>query len=251
MFDLFADKTELILQQREPTTSGSVGIYDVRFQFSREWDGLEKIACFRSGSQVISVLLDKTGKCTVPHEVTDPGDKGKHLYVGVYGANGGSVVLPTIWVDLGEIQAGAYCGSNSTPPVPSLWEQALERKQDKLTGAPGQIVGFDANGSAVAVEPPESGELIPGPEGPPGLSAYEVAVSNGFSGSEKDWLAHLKGEPGESGPPGTTDHRALTHREDEDAHPIEAITGLKRELSKRVEADDALSVVDIIKIMEG
>lgn len=54
-----------------------------------------------------------------------------------------------------------------------------------------------------------------------------------------------------SGEGGTSDHRALTHREDEDAHPIKAITHLERELAKRVTADDALSVVDIIKIMEG
>lgn len=29
-----------------------------------------------------------------------------------------------------------------------------------------------------------------------GASAYEVAVANGFSGSESEWLASLKGEPG-------------------------------------------------------
>lgn len=29
-----------------------------------------------------------------------------------------------------------------------------------------------------------------------GYSAYEVAVINGFSGTEKEWLASLKGEPG-------------------------------------------------------
>lgn len=206
MFELLANKTELTVRQREPTTSGSVGIYMVRFQFTREWAGLEKIACFRSGSQVISVLLDETGECAVPHEVTDPDDKGKHLYVGVYGTNGGAVVLPTVWADLGVIQEGAYCGSNANPPPQAVWAQALARKQDKLTGLPGQFVGFDADGSAVASDLPEGG---------------------------------------------TTDHRALTHREDEGAHPIEAITGLGRELSKRVEAGDALSVADIIKIMEG
>jgi hypothetical protein len=30
-----------------------------------------------------------------------------------------------------------------------------------------------------------------------GKSAYEVAVDNGFVGTEQEWLASLKGEPGE------------------------------------------------------
>lgn len=32
-----------------------------------------------------------------------------------------------------------------------------------------------------------------------GLSAYEIAVKNGFEGSETEWLASLKGEPGKDG----------------------------------------------------
>ena len=32
-----------------------------------------------------------------------------------------------------------------------------------------------------------------------GLSAYEIAVQNGFKGTETEWLASLKGEPGRSG----------------------------------------------------
>lgn len=60
----------------------------------------------------------------------------------------------------------------------------------------------------------------PGPEGPPGtdgepgapgtdgrdgqdgLSAYQIAVSQGFVGTEAQWLESLKGEPGQDGAPG-------------------------------------------------
>lgn len=38
--------------------------------------------------------------------------------------------------------------------------------------------------------------------GKDGYSAYEVAVKNGFEGSEAEWLLSLKGEPGEPGEPG-------------------------------------------------
>ena len=57
---------------------------------------------------------------------------------------------------------------------------------------------------------------IPGPAGEPGqagakgdpggngLSAYQVAVSNGFSGTETQWLASLTGPAGEPGQAGAT-----------------------------------------------
>ena len=35
--------------------------------------------------------------------------------------------------------------------------------------------------------------------GKDGLSAYEIAVKNGFEGTEQEWLASLKGEPGKDG----------------------------------------------------
>lgn len=42
----------------------------------------------------------------------------------------------------------------------------------------------------------------PGADGADGLSAYEVAVANGFIGSEVEWLASLMGEPGLPGKDG-------------------------------------------------
>lgn len=35
-----------------------------------------------------------------------------------------------------------------------------------------------------------------------GYSAYEVAVQNGYEGTEQQWLASLKGETGSQGPAG-------------------------------------------------
>lgn len=37
---------------------------------------------------------------------------------------------------------------------------------------------------------------VPGPQGEEGDSAYEVAVNNGFVGTEAEWLESLRGEPG-------------------------------------------------------
>ena len=158
MFQLYADKTKLTVRQREPVTSGSVNVYEARFEFSPDWDGLTRTAVFKSGSQAISVLLDETGQCVIPWEVTDPDDKGKALYAGIYGARDGTVVLPTVWASLGVILEGvSCCGANARPPTLELWRQELAQKQNKLTGLPGQIVGFDANGVAVAQDAPSGG----------------------------------------------------------------------------------------------
>lgn len=49
-----------------------------------------------------------------------------------------------------------------------------------------------------------------GPAGPEGLSAYEVAVANGFVGTEAQWLASLEGPQGEPGLSGGMDSGVAT-----------------------------------------
>lgn len=139
MFRLSAEKNKLALLEREDVTSGSVNVYEVRFTFSEEWDGLEKTAVFRAGDTSASVMLDGTGEvgCTLPWEVlTVP---GLRLEAGVYGTRGAEVVLPTVWADLGYIRTGAAPGKEARPPeeevrppAPELWEQELARKGDRL-----------------------------------------------------------------------------------------------------------------------
>lgn len=49
---------------------------------------------------------------------------------------------------------------------------------------------------------------VPGGPGPAGPSAYDVAVSNGFVGTETAWLASLVGPPGDPGPTGESAYEA-------------------------------------------
>ena len=148
MFVLCADKNNLTVRQREPVTSGSVNVYDVHFEFSEDWDGLTKTAVFKAGAEAHSVLLDDSGVCSVPWEALQK--PWARLVAGVCGTRDGGVVLPTVWTSLGVIQEGAAPGGDARPPTPELWQQALNRKQDRLTGLPGQVVGFDEAGNAVS-----------------------------------------------------------------------------------------------------
>lgn len=53
----------------------------------------------------------------------------------------------------------------------------------------------------------EQGSTTPGPAGPqgdPGKSAYQVALDNGFEGTEQEWLTSLKGAKGDPGQNGAT-----------------------------------------------
>lgn len=43
---------------------------------------------------------------------------------------------------------------------------------------------------------------VSGGGGGAGASAYDIAVENGFEGTEEEWLESLKGEPGPQGEPG-------------------------------------------------
>jgi hypothetical protein len=74
----------------------------------------------------------------------------------------------------------------------------------------------------------------------PGLSAYEIAVKNGFRGTEAEWLASLsvKGDPGtlES----HTEVDALGHRVVNVAEPVEDTDGATKKY-----VDDALGLEDI------
>lgn len=159
MFVLYADKAQLDVRQREPITSGSVNAHQLCFEFSPEWEGLEKTAIFQAGCAESAAALTG-GACTIPPEVLKA--PGYFLMAGVCGKAGETLVMPTVWANLGLILEGAA--------------------------------------------PPSGG--------------------------------------------GAPDHQELSNRDAKDQHPIGAITGLDRELSKRVSEDDALNVVEIIKIME-
>ena len=50
----------------------------------------------------------------------------------------------------------------------------------------------------------QSGGSGKGEKGDPGDSAYQIAVNNGYVGTETEWLASLKGDPGAQGPKGET-----------------------------------------------
>ena len=136
MFRLFAEKNKLALLEREPVTSGSVNVYGAQFEFSEDWTGLDRTAVFEAAGVSREVRLYPGGACVVPWEVLRV--PGVRLRAGVYGKQGGEVVLPTVWADLGVILEGVPAGE-SPPPSPDVWEQALAGMQAEEVPQPRQI----------------------------------------------------------------------------------------------------------------
>ena len=106
---------------------------------------------------------------------------------------------------------------NTGEPGLSAYEVAVENgftgsEEEWLESLQSTIVGPQG--------PPGADSIVPGPEGPvgpegpqglpgspglpgePGDSAYDVAVTNGFPGTEEQWLASLIGPEGPIGPQG-------------------------------------------------
>lgn len=208
MFILYARKNQLTVREREPVTSGSVNIYTARFEFSPDWSGLTKKAIFQAGKETRTVLLDKDGVCTIPWEVL--ADHGQSLRAGVFGT-ADETALPTTWASLGMILEGvSAAGAPEPAPPPVGWQEALDRKGDRLAYT-------------------ETGEL--------GL----------YSGDRELSSVPMEGGSGECG---ATDHRRLSHRDAEEQHPISSISGLEKELSRIPGPVEALTNTELEEMLK-
>jgi len=225
MFQLFADKSRLTVQQREPLTGGSVNVCRMRFEFSPAWDGLTRTAVFRNGEETRSVLLDDTNECWIPWEVlAQPFPPLSRLHVGVYGTRGEEIVLPTEWVDCGVIQSGAVPGECTQPPTPDVYQQILAETQEARAATAQSCVDAAAAASSAAqaaeraaaasVNQPKLSEdgswmvwdADTGAYVDTGLSAVGPEGKQGETGQQgrqgEKGEKGEKGDPGEQGPQG-------------------------------------------------
>ena len=156
-------KSKLTVLQKGIITSGSVNVFEVRFQFDNDWDDLERIAVFRVGKKSVSVTLDNTNTCKIPWECVCENDIGKEVLVGVYGMIDTTVVLPTIWAGLGTLKEGCSLGSTALPATPSIAEQILAQV---LSARDAVFAAIRANGGVIPDLGVDEGEPEPEPDKP-------------------------------------------------------------------------------------
>lgn len=132
----------------------------IEVTFGSEWSGLTKTAVFQGA--VTKDVLDVGKTITIPAECVD--QRGHRLRVGFYGVADETLVIPTVWADLGTVQDAADpSGDTSANPDLPVWAQ-IQKQIDEM-------------------------ELIPGPQGPQG--------EKGDTGAQG-----IQGEPGEKGDKG-------------------------------------------------
>lgn len=141
MFQVQFNGRAAAMNKTEFMTAGSVGI-QIGFGFDGAWDGLTKTAVFRGSGVRCDVVIGSTGQMLVPPEVM--ARAGAKVEVGVYGTNGqGTVVIPTVWVVLGKVAAGAaLSGAAAAAITPSLAQQVLaaaEAAQEAAESALGVV----------------------------------------------------------------------------------------------------------------
>lgn len=236
MFQFYASKNNLTIREKEMVTSGSVNVCTAQFLFSDAWDGLTRTAVFQGAGEPVSVVLDDTGKCTIPWEVL--AKSGARLRAGVCGTRGGDVVLPTFWVDCGCIIEGVTDGAPAQPPTPDVYRQLLAQTQEAREETSRNLAGAEeaarraetAAGHSPRVS--EAGtwmvwDALEGGYVDTGSSALGPQGDPGPAGP-----AGPAGEPGPAGPAGPAGEPGLSgvSMEEVDAAIEAAITGAIQEV---------------------
>lgn len=174
-FCIYGQKMELI--NRQTIADQQICFVDMCFLFSPDWEQLDKTAQFAQGEKTYNVHLgtDNACHCLLPAEL-----QTGYVSVSVFGyAVDGSVRATTVPLGIG-IKRSGFRGDGETPipPTPDLYAQLIAEIDKKIA------------------------DVHDGKDGADGKSAYQIAVDNGYPGTEQAWLASLKGDKGDTGEPG-------------------------------------------------
>lgn len=222
--------------EHEIIAADQIAFVKIYFVFDNSWKPLHKVVQFSQDEFTYNRVLgfDDTS-CLLPAELT-PGAVKMSLFG--YDAASTETVRATTIVKTLNIRPSGFDGESesSIPPTPDLYQQLLQKISEKggngksayeialehgfvgteaewlesLKGKDGAVGPQGEQGPPGADgQPGKNGEQgSPGVDGRDGLdgtngkSAFEIAVENGFVGTETEWLESLKGKDGAVGPQG-------------------------------------------------
>lgn len=148
MFLVQVNKNIARVTEKELVTSGSQNCYVMEFQFSSEWDYLERTVVFTRSvvdgvpparDTVFQQYLTSENTCMIPWEIMV--DPKKELFVGVYGTRDGNVVLPTVWASIGTTLMGVTTGMEMSPPTANVYEGLLNELSKIRTNLDHLVIG--------------------------------------------------------------------------------------------------------------
>ena len=202
--------------EREVIASDQIAFVSVKFVFDGAWKTLHKVVQFTQCEETYNVVLGTEGTtCLLPAEL-HPGAVKMSLF-GYDAESDTTLRATTVPVTL-HIRPSGFVADGDTPipPTPDLYTQLLKKLDEKAAGLQNGKDGFSPK---VRAEQMKSGVVITivdadgetsatlhnganGEKGTDGKSAYQIAVEQGYQGSESDWLSSLKGDKGNTGAKG-------------------------------------------------
>ena len=207
--------------EREVIASDQIAFVSVKFVFDGAWKTLHKVVQFTQCEETYNLVLgiDRT-TCLLPAEL-HPGAVKMSLF-GYDAESDTTLRATTVPVTL-HIRPSGFVADGDTPipPTLDLYTQLLKKLDEKAAGLQNGKDGFSPK---VKTEQMEFGVVITivdadgetsatlhnganGEKGTDGKSAYQIAVEQGYQGSESDWLSSLKGDKGEKGDTGLQGER--------------------------------------------
>lgn len=168
-------KQQIDCIERDKLADGQIAFVSFRFVFDNEWEGLYKVVQFMQGENTYNISLGVDGySCKMPSEL-QAGCAEMSLF-GYAPDDETALRATTAPIKLRIEQSGfSSSGSEVVPPTPDLYQQLIEKIDEKIASVH---------------------------DGADGASAYEIAVENGYTGTEAEWLSSLKGEKGDAGEQG-------------------------------------------------
>ena len=199
--------------EREVIASDQIAFVSVKFVFDGAWKTLHKVVQFTQCEETYNLVLGIEGTtCLLPSEL-HPGAVKMSLF-GYDAESDATLRATTVPVTL-HIRPSGFVADGDTPipPTLDLYTQLLKKLDEKAAGLQNGKDGFSPK---VKAEQMKSGVVITivdadgetsatlhnganGEKGTDGKSAYQIAVEQGYQGSESDWLSSLKGDKGEKG----------------------------------------------------
>ena len=220
--------------EREVIASDQIAFVSVKFVFDGAWKTLHKVVQFTQCEETYNLVLGTEGTtCLLPAEL-HPGAVKMSLF-GYDAESDTTLRATTVPVTL-HIRPSGFVedGTTPIPPTPDLYTHLLKKLDEKAAGLQNGKDGFSPK---VKAEQMESGVVITivdadgetsatlhngadGEKGTDGKSAYQIAVEQGYQGSESDWLSSLKGDKGEKGNTGAKGNPGQDGAEGKSAYAI-------------------------------
>lgn len=192
MWKFLVKNQSIEIMEREVLADHQIQYVQFKFTFDGDWKRFHKVVQFSQCDETYNIVLGVDGTSLyLPAELHVGAAK---MSVFGYDTESDTTVRATTVPVTLNIRPSGFVGDDEPPipPTPDLYAQLLKKIEEAGHGADGK-------------------------------SAYEIAVEHGYVGTEAEWLASLKGEPGEtpdmSEYPKTSEVTIIVERE------IEAATG--------------------------